>query len=101
MGKRKLVENPPFLDEEERELIELFDLENSESLSGEAFVARKQELRQIALDTMNPAKVQISARLAKQDLSRLKSIAMQRGIPYQTLLSSIVHQYVEGKLKER
>jgi len=100
MPKRKIVENPPYLDEEERELLESFDWENAKPLTGEAFEARKRELQKIAANTMHPPKVQISTRLSKYDLSRLKVIAMEKGIPYQTLLGSIVHQYIEGRLKE-
>jgi len=100
MAKRKIVENPPFLDEEERGLLGSIDWEKVGSLSGEAFQVRNEELQQVAARTINPPKVQISARLSKTDLSKLKVMAMEKGIPYQTLLGSIVHQYVEGRLKE-
>lgn len=100
-GKRRIVENPPYLDDEERELIESFDMDNAEVQSGLAWEARKRELQQAAANTTNPPKAQISLRLAQRDLSRLKAMALQKGIPYQTLLGSIVHQYVEGRLKER
>ena len=43
----------------------------------------------------------ITTRLSVHDLSKLKVRAMQLGIPYQTLLASIVHQYVEGRLVEK
>lgn len=98
--KRRIVENPPYLDDEERELIESFDMENAEIPSGSEWEERKLELQQIASNTTNPPKAQISLRLAQRDLSRLKAMALQKGIPYQTLLGSIVHQYVEGRLKE-
>jgi len=89
--------NPPFVDDEERELIESIDLDVPNDVDLEE---RKSELQTFARYTMNPPKVQISARLAKRDLSRLKAIALEKGIPYQTLLGSVVHQYVEGRLKE-
>lgn len=100
VAKRKIVENPPYIDDEERDLIESFDIGNVAIPGGEKWEGRKAELRQIAANTLNPPKVQISARLARNDLSRLKAIALRKGIPYQTLLGSIVHQYVEGQLKE-
>ncbi|MCB1459413.1 MAG: hypothetical protein KDJ48_09155 [Nitratireductor sp.] len=100
MQKRKILENPPFLNDEERELIEAVDIETAEMLSGPDWELRREVLERAARLTANPPKVQISTRLSKHDLSRLKAIAMQKGIPYQTLLGSIVHQYVEGQLKE-
>jgi predicted DNA binding CopG/RHH family protein len=33
-------------------------------------------------------------RIPRTDLARLKSRAMQEGIPYQTLINSIIHKYV-------
>ncbi|CAN7413323.1 hypothetical protein [Pararhizobium sp. LjRoot238] len=36
----------------------------------------------------------ISLRVSKGDLARLKSRALQEGIPYQTLINSIIHKYV-------
>jgi len=34
-----------------------------------------------------------------QDLLRLKLLATKQGLPYQTLVSSILHRYVTGQLK--
>lgn len=97
MTGRKIELNPPFQNDEEREMIESIDLDVPRDIDLEA---RKLEMKELARNTISPPKVQISTRLAKQDLSRLKAIAMEKGIPYQTLLGSVVHQYVEGRLKE-
>ena len=40
----------------------------------------------------------ITLRLEKQDLKSLKDKAKQEGLPYQTLISSILHKYVTGQL---
>ena len=97
MTGRKIELDPPFHNDEEKEMIESIDLDVSRDIDLEA---RKLEMKEFARNTINPPKVQISARLAKRDLSRLKAIAVEKGIPYQTLLGSVVHQYVEGRLKE-
>lgn len=47
------------------------------------------------------ASVQISVRLDGSDLAMLKEEADRVGLPYQTLLKSIVHQYVRGDLVEK
>ncbi|MBX2986862.1 MAG: hypothetical protein KF802_03105 [Bdellovibrionaceae bacterium] len=40
----------------------------------------------------------VNIRFSKDDLSALKQRAIAEGIPYQTLLGSIVHRYVTGRL---
>jgi predicted DNA binding CopG/RHH family protein len=37
----------------------------------------------------------------KRDIQMLKSRAMEEGIPYQTLVSSVLHKYITGKLVEK
>lgn len=41
----------------------------------------------------------ITVRVQEQDIRRIKSLALQQGIPYQTLVSSILHQYAHGRLQ--
>ncbi|MBL7131397.1 MAG: antitoxin [Candidatus Omnitrophica bacterium] len=40
----------------------------------------------------------ISIRMSKQDLIGIQTKAVDEGIPYQTLITSIVHKYVNGNL---
>jgi len=42
----------------------------------------------------------ITVRIQERDIARLKARALQKGIPYQTLIASILNQYAEGALKE-
>jgi len=65
---------------------------------GQDAVAR---LKAMAQNTANPKRKQITTRLPDRDLSKLRAIAMQKGIPYQTLIASIIHQYVEGTLIDK
>jgi predicted DNA binding CopG/RHH family protein len=39
--------------------------------------------------------------MSSKDLDQVQVIAAQEGIPYQTLISSIIHKYVAGYLIER
>lgn len=41
----------------------------------------------------------INIRLATKDLMGIQKKAMQEGLPYQTLISSVLHKYVTGQLK--
>lgn len=43
----------------------------------------------------------VTVRIYERTLRDLKVRAMQEGIPYQTLLTSVLHKYVTGQLKER
>ena len=43
----------------------------------------------------------ITLRLQMRDIKRLKGIARRRGIPYQTLVSSVLHQFANGDIVER
>ena len=40
-----------------------------------------------------------SFRLIENDMIKIKSIAEIQGIPYQTLVGSIIHQYANGNLR--
>lgn len=40
----------------------------------------------------------VTVRLDTRDLAALKNLADREGLPYQTLLSSVLHKYVSGSL---
>jgi hypothetical protein len=42
----------------------------------------------------------ITIRISGRDLELLKTMAMDEGLPYQTMVTSVLHKYVTGKLKE-
>ena len=46
-------------------------------------------------------KTKITIRLYEHDYKGIQKKAMEKGIPYQTLISGIIHQYVEGDLVEK
>ena len=43
----------------------------------------------------------INIRISTKDLEALQKRALEEGIPYQTLVSSVLHKYVSGSLGER
>ncbi len=43
----------------------------------------------------------INIRISTKDLEALQKRALEEGIPYQTLVSSVLHKYVSGRLGER
>jgi predicted DNA binding CopG/RHH family protein len=43
----------------------------------------------------------VNIRLSSGDLSDIQAKALEEGMPYQTLIASVLHKYVTGKLAER
>ena len=60
--------------------------------------ARKEITRYMsyAKSTLNKTR-NINIRLAHRDLQKLKALATEKGLPYQTFLSSLFHQYSAKK----
>jgi predicted DNA binding CopG/RHH family protein len=58
----------------------------------------KNHYAQIAVAQMNKKKA-ISIRLLESDLERIKAKSLSQCLPYQTLISALVHQYAIGKIK--
>lgn len=58
-----------------------------------------ERLRAYAEATMRKD-ARINIRLSKRDLRMLQAKAIEEGMPYQTLVGSVLHKYVEGRLRE-
>ena len=43
----------------------------------------------------------VNIRLTSRDLARFQKAAIEEGLPYQTLIASILHKYITGRLVER
>ena len=83
------------LDKEERELLE--SLEKGEWISVRDKEDRIKRYAQYAKDTIKKNK-RISIRISSQDYLGIQAKAMAEGVPYQTLVTSIVHKYILGTL---
>jgi len=78
---------------------ELLKLDESEKISlGQNDSIEKETLIAVARETLQKDK-RIKIRMSGRDLLSLKRKANRFGMPYQTLISSILHQYVSGDLK--
>lgn len=85
------------LDQEELKLLEAFDSGKLRSVATKAELARfKVAARATAIKDRR-----VNIRLSSGDLSDLQVRALQEGVPYQTLIASIVHKYVTGGLLRR
>ncbi len=55
--------------------------------------------QQAARQTLNKTRT-INIRLSEPDLYKVKALAAEKGLPYQTFIGSILHQYSSGNIKE-
>jgi len=86
------------LDTEEQELFDSLENDEWESISNlEDEIKAHQN---IAKNTLRKDK-RINIRLSTNDLEALKTNAVELGLPYQTLVSSILHQYASGRLVQK
>ncbi|MFH0998869.1 MAG: antitoxin [Pseudomonadota bacterium] len=86
------------LDDEERDILESY--ERGEWVSVKNPMTEIKKLQKYAKNTLQKDK-RINIRMSSKDLDQVQVIAAQEGIPYQTLVSSIIHKYVSGYLVER
>ena len=89
MSKRKLPKD-------EQELLDAVEAGEFESVLTES---RKKELEATASLTFKKDK-RINIRISNRDLTAIQSKASEEGIPYQTLVSSIIHKYISGSLQD-
>lgn len=81
------------LNKDEKELLDSFN--KGEWKSAPNVSERKTELSEYARATIRKDK-RVNIRIAERDLRELQRIALREGLPYQTLISSILHKYVNG-----
>jgi len=85
------------LDREELQLLDDFERGEFESIRN--FRQEKRRLEAAARATLRKNK-RINIRISDRDLEQLQKIALREGIPYQTLISSTLHKFIAGRLKE-
>lgn len=82
------------LDQEEQALLESY--EKGEWKAEQDLKKRIKGLKESAKASINKTK-NINIRLSEYVVYKLKAAAIRQGIPYQTLASSILHQYATGQ----
>lgn len=63
----------------------------------------KKELKEIKAMAENTFRKdrRITIRLYEHDFKGIQKRAMEMGIPYQTLISAMIHRYIEGELVDK
>ena len=85
------------LDREERDILESYEAGEWASVG---LSAKDRERYQTYARATFKKDRRINIRLTTPDLEALQKRAVEEGIPYQTLIASILHKYVQGRLRE-
>ena len=86
------------LDKEEKEILESVEKGEWQSISD--FESEADRYQTYAKATFRKDK-RINIRISQRDLIKLQQKALAEGLPYQTLIASILHKYVSGRLVEK
>lgn len=86
------------LEEEEKEILESFERDEWEPVQDLEKEVKKHQV--YARNTLRKDK-RINIRISSKDLEELQLVAVEDGIPYQTLISSILHRFLSGRLIEK
>lgn len=86
------------LDKEEQELLGSFERGEWKPVANQ-----RQELgRHVAYARNTLAKdKRVNIRISSKDLEQLQAIAVEDGLPYQTLMASILHRFASGRFSEK
>jgi len=82
------------------ELELLASYENNEWLSAKNVKEQIEQYRTYARATFRKDK-RVNIRISEKDLLNLQRRALREGIPYQTLIASVLHKYTSGTLTEK
>ena len=85
------------LSKEEQEILDSFENGEWKSVLTDA---RKKQYQEAAKTTFAKDK-RVNIRISSKDVELIQERALIEGIPYQTLMSSVLHKYVNGRLVER
>lgn len=85
------------LDKEEQELLDAFEAGEFKSVMSPS---KKRAVQVAAEETLKKDK-RINIRISSRDLIELQRRAAKEGVPYQTLVSSVLHKYVSGNLQDK
>ncbi len=87
----------PKIDDYETEILNAYEKGQLKSVATKAELAMfKAAARATAIKDRR-----INIRLSSGDLSDIQVKALEEGVPYQTLIASVLHKYVTGRLCEQ
>ncbi len=85
------------LDSKEKEIAD--SVERGEWRSIRGLERQRKRYARYAAATLRKD-LRVNIRMSSRDLEALQKRALEEGLPYQTLISSLLHKYVSGRLRE-
>ena len=86
------------LDRYEKRILSAFEAGNLKStVISEASLRRSRDYARATLAKNK----RVNIRLSTQDLTEIQTRAAEEGVPYQTLISSVLHKFVTGRFSEK
>ena len=86
------------LNSEEQEILEAFENDRLKRITA---VSKTITAHQQYAEATFKKDARINIRLSSRDLRALQARALKEGIPYQTLVSSVLHKFVDGQLVDK
>ncbi len=86
------------LNQEEKEILEAYEADKLKSVKN---VNQEIKGHQAAAEATFKKDARINIRLSSRDLRALQARALKEGIPYQTLVSSVLHKFVDGQFVDK
>jgi len=91
----------PIESQEELKIIEDVENNNYQSLDVKEFASMEISLKNAASNTIKKLSKRkaINIRLLESDIERLKAMALNEGMPYQTYITHMIHKLTTGQLQ--
>jgi predicted DNA binding CopG/RHH family protein len=83
---------------EEEELLESYMRDEWRTISD--LKSEVDRYRSYAAATFKKDK-RVNIRISQKDLTAIQKLALEEGMPYQTLIASVLHKYISGRLTEK
>lgn len=85
------------LDRDEKEILE--SVERGEWRPAKGAKRDRSQYSRYAKATFRKDR-RLNIRISSKDLEAIQKRALEEGLPYQTLISSLLHKYASGRLRE-
>ena len=86
------------LNKDEKNTLKSYD--NEEWISTKKLDSERKQLGQYAKNSLRKDK-RVNIRISENDLAHLQRKAVHDGLPYQTLISSVLHKFINGRFVEK
>ncbi|MEA2017481.1 MAG: antitoxin [Campylobacterota bacterium] len=83
---------------EELEIVDYIENKNPKSIVN---LSNKIDMIKSSVTKKYTKRKAINLKVLESDIERFKSKALEEGMPYQTLINSILHKYITGQLVEK